>query len=226
MKRYNIIKLTSGRELEFEDLSRNFSESVAKTCVNNYSNRINRGSNFFDKIKKDIYIGKICELHTQRYLQEKCVKITSEVDMAIYDSKQKSFSHDIEVEIKNQKIGISCKSSYIERYGSIYDLNKKYLGDCNRQHSYVIQEEDSIYRDCIGHNITFFTNYLNNGDVELVGWVDNKLVDNMFVLPFNKNYWGRFENGKWTGKKCIMYKTCCNEGFPCGIEELPLIIGA
>lgn len=231
MFNYEIIDHISPYNKEFDKLVFQHVHEIYPTCSNNYANRAqSEEKDKNTKIKQDIYIGKIGELHCQEFIRKRGIaQIETPVDLDVYAAKDKKFLSDFRT-IKGKLLcGISCKSCKNIYRGNLYDLNKNLLGYSEDQYSYVFQVEDQLYwddrpnldlEDC-DLFVTFFMNYLENGDVRIVGCMNNDLVKKMFVLPLKKHLWPRWENGKFVGKKCIMEKTCFTKnGFPCGIREV------
>jgi hypothetical protein len=228
---YHFIRQTCPFNQKYSIKAKQFADANLSGVVNNYQSRVKRSLDV-TKIRQDIWGSKYSEQHCENYFRNWCIEhpsyqIIKGVDFAQYE--QKTWDPDLVVGhiATGLQINISCKFSRRKLDGILYDLNGKKLGFPYPQYTWTIQEEDLAFKEDRSRNqnileILFLMNYNEESKkLGLYAWLKNDLAIKLFVMPFDHSMWRRFENGKWTGKKCIMMNTCSTiSGFPCGVGEI------
>lgn len=159
------IKLNNPTEY-IKEICKTFANECIKTNFDEYSKR---NQNHENKIKKDIYLGKIAEFLVFEYLLSKKKKCTPP-DICIYDFKNKSFDSDLiilnddnlNIHVKSHDLTSTFPASWVFQPNDPLVLNPNswdYLALCliskDENFMYLVKAEEikNLYRDPIKEDL-------------------------------------------------------------------------
>jgi hypothetical protein len=155
---------------------REFAEESSHTSVNHYKKR--RQGNI-DKIKEDIFIGKMGEVGVHLFLKSQGIEI-NKPDFEIYSGRKKSFDSDLQ----SDKYDIHCKSqgeSSASRFGISWILQ---YGGAGYGH------QDKLFKHQTKHDI-LAPSVVRGDEVELLALIPIKTIFEKDMVDMPKLNWLR-----------------------------------